>query len=102
MSTKHGNPQDDVKTELSNCLAKQREAYHRDPNPDLEQRRQDLHALKKMLSEHRNEISDAICKDYGNRSKHETMLAEIIMVLDGINFEPRICIGHSVKFTHEG
>jgi coniferyl-aldehyde dehydrogenase len=72
--------------ELNRCLQQQRKAYHTDPNPDLAQRRQDLLALKNMLSENREAIIDAICKDYGNRSRHETLLAEIIMVMDGFNF----------------
>ena len=73
-------------TELTTCLQRQREAYHADPVPDLEQRKKDLQALKRMLAENREAIVDAINTDYGNRSRHETMLAEIIMVLDGFNF----------------
>jgi coniferyl-aldehyde dehydrogenase len=76
-------------SELSKCLESQRLAYHADPNPGLEQRKQDLLALKKMLGDNREAIADAISKDYGNRSHHETMLAEIIMVLDGLNFAAR-------------
>lgn len=73
-------------TELTDCLHRQREAYHADPVPDLEQRKKDLLALKHMLAENREVIIEAINSDYGSRSRHETMLAEIIMVLDGVNF----------------
>jgi coniferyl-aldehyde dehydrogenase len=83
------NYQEEIKTELDICLKRQRRAYHADPNPDLEQRKKDLLALKSMLSENREAIVDAISEDYGNRSRHETMLAEIIMVLDGFNFASR-------------
>jgi coniferyl-aldehyde dehydrogenase len=75
-----------IKTELTACLERQRKAYHAEPNPDLEQRKKDLLGLKSMLSENREAIIDAISEDYGNRSRHETMLAEFIMVLDGFNF----------------
>ncbi len=71
---------------LDDCLQLQRSAYRANPIPDLEQRKKDLLALKQMLSENREAIADAISEDYGNRSRHETMLAEIIMVLDGLNF----------------
>ena len=76
-------------TVLSACLQSQREAYHADPVPDIEQRKKDLLALKNMLSENREAIADAINADYGSRARQETMLAEIIMVLDGINFAIR-------------
>jgi coniferyl-aldehyde dehydrogenase len=78
--------QDASLVELSTCLQQQRKAYHADPSPDLEQRKKDLSALKSMLSENREAIVAAISEDYGNRSRHETMLAEIIMVLDGFNY----------------
>ena len=76
-------------TELSACLHSQREAYHAHPVPDIEQRKKDLLALKSMLSENREAIADAMNADYGSRSRQETLLAEIIMVLDGINFANR-------------
>ena len=75
-----------ISTELSTCLAQQRAAYLADPNPDFRQRKQDLLSLKQMVSDNRLAIVEAINRDYGNRSRHETMLAEIIVVIDGINF----------------
>lgn len=81
--------QDAPGIELRRCLELQRENYHLDPNPSLEQRKKDLLALKAMLGENREAIIDAISEDYGSRSRHETMLAEIIMVLDGFNFALR-------------
>ena len=78
--------QQETTAQLTACLRRQREAYHADPVPDLEQRKKDLHSLKQMLAENREAIIEAINMDYGNRSRHETMLAEIIMVLDGLKF----------------
>jgi len=80
------NQRDVTINELTACLQRQREAYHTDPVPDLEERKKDLLALKNMLADNREAIVDAINADYGNRSSHETMLAEVIMVLDGLNF----------------
>jgi len=78
--------QDKIDLELTTILQLQRDAYHADPVPDLEQRKKDLLALKSMLADNREAIVDSISADYGNRSRHETLLAEIIMVLDGFNF----------------
>ena len=90
MSTVLKDPQENHRDEtvaaLASCLKLQREAYLAEPNPDLAQRKKDLLSLKSMLGENREAIIDAISKDYGNRSRHETLLAEIIMVLDGFNF----------------
>jgi len=80
------NHQEVTINELNIYLQLQRDAYHADPVPDLEQRKKDLLALKAMLAENREAIVDAINNDYGNRSRQETMLAEIIMALDGFNF----------------
>jgi coniferyl-aldehyde dehydrogenase len=72
--------------ELDRCLQLQRKAYLADPAPDYEQRKADLLALKRMISENSDVLIDAINQDYGSRSRHETLLAEIIFVLDGIHF----------------
>ncbi len=80
---------DQTIAELTTCLNRQRAAYHDDPVPGLEQRKKDLSALKRMLADNREAIIDAINADYGNRSRHESLLAEFIMSLDGINFAGR-------------
>ncbi len=78
-----------INLELSTVLQLQRDAYHDDPVPGLEQRKKDLSALKHMLADNREAIIEAINADYGNRSRHESLLAEFIMSLDGINFAER-------------
>ena len=70
---------------LRACFQKQREAYLAQPIPDAEQRKQDLLALKNLLFENREAIIEAISQDYGNRSRHESLFAEVIAVTDGIN-----------------
>jgi coniferyl-aldehyde dehydrogenase len=79
------NP-DPMRAELDSCLQLQREAYLADPAPDLAQRKADLLSLKRMISENTDAIVDAINRDYGNRSRHETLFAELILTLDGIHF----------------
>jgi coniferyl-aldehyde dehydrogenase len=87
--TDPSSPQQGTQTEivdmLRSCFQKQREAYLADPIPDAAQRKQDLLALKSMLMENREAIIEAINSDYGNRSRHESLFAEIIAVSDGIN-----------------
>jgi len=80
------NQPDTNKAELTDCLQRQREAYLAAPNPDFAQRKSDLLALKRLVSDNSDALVDAINKDYGNRSRHETFMAEIILVLDGIQF----------------
>ncbi|WP_372879562.1 coniferyl aldehyde dehydrogenase [Spongiibacter marinus] len=63
----------------------QRQAYLAAPVPNYSERKQDLQRLKSMLSDNREAIIDAICQDYGNRSRHESLFAEIIAVTDAIN-----------------
>lgn len=70
---------------LAAAFQKQRRAYLAAPVPDLSQRREDLKSLKQMLVENLDAIVDAISEDYGNRSRHESLFAEVISVTDGIN-----------------
>jgi len=74
-----------VAATLNSAFQKQRQSYLADPVPSLEQRRDDLKNLKRMLSENLDAIVDAISEDYGNRSRHESLFAEVIAVTDGIN-----------------
>jgi coniferyl-aldehyde dehydrogenase len=70
---------------LRACFDRQRRAYFADPVPAYEQRREDLLALKRLVSENAEAIIDAINRDYGNRSRHESQFADILPVTDGIN-----------------
>ena len=70
---------------LRDVYDKQRTAYLAAPVPSREERRQDLLSLKRMLMENREAIIEAINSDYGNRSRHESLFAEVISVADSIN-----------------
>ena len=63
----------------------QRDDYLKHPIPNYTQRKQDLKQLKAIINDNRDAIIEAISQDYGNRSRHETLFAEIISVTDGIN-----------------
>lgn len=70
---------------LEQTLALQRKAYLANPYPSRAQRKDDLLRLKAFVRDNRDAILDAISADYGNRSRHETLFAEIYGVLDGID-----------------
>lgn len=69
---------------LKSLLENQRQAHLANPAPDHAQRVNDLEALARMIREHQDELVQAVSRDYGNRSHHETLFAEIYPALDGI------------------
>jgi coniferyl-aldehyde dehydrogenase len=74
---------------LQSCLQRQKQACLADPNPTFGQRRADLLALKRLVSENQEALVRAINEDYGTRARNETLLAEVVSVLDGVNFTLR-------------
>ncbi len=69
---------------LPPLLEQQRQAYLATPNPTYDERVKDLKSLAQMIRDHQDEIVRAVSADYGNRSHHETLFAEIFPALDGI------------------
>ena len=65
---------------MINLFEAQKKAQRHEPSPSYKERRADLKSLKRLLADNREAIADAICQDYGNRSYHETALAELIPV----------------------
>jgi coniferyl-aldehyde dehydrogenase len=70
---------------LAAALALQRAACRAHPLPTLAERKRDLHTLQRFIREHTDALCEAISADYGNRSRHETLLAEIFPAIDGID-----------------
>jgi len=71
--------------ELLNAnFQQQRQSFFNTPTESIQQRKQHLNNLKSLLTENRDAIVGAICQDYGNRSKFETLFAEIVVVTDDI------------------
>lgn len=71
--------------QLDATLARQRAACLAQPIPTLAERRRDLLALQRFIRDHKQALCEAISADYGNRSHHETLLAEIFPAIDGID-----------------
>ncbi len=75
----------DLAQSLSKVLLHQRQAYFANPVPTLDERKADLRALQRLVRENKDALCNAISADYGHRSRHETLLAEIFPAIDGID-----------------
>ena len=78
-------PSDVTRNLLEETLTLQRTAYFAHPYPSFAERKADLLQLKALIQDNRDPIVDAISADYGNRSRHETLFAEIFSVVDGVD-----------------
>jgi coniferyl-aldehyde dehydrogenase len=70
---------------LESALSRQRAAYFAHPVPTLDERSADLRTLQRFIRENKQALCEAISADYGHRSHHETLLAEIFPAIDGID-----------------
>lgn len=70
---------------LQGALDLQRKAYFANPVPSLQERKTDLRTLQRFIRKNKEALCDAISADYGHRSRHETLLAEIFPAIDGID-----------------
>ena len=78
-----------VSQRLQAALAVQRAAYAQRPVPDRHERIADLRALERLLRENRAALVEAVNRDYGSRSRHETLFGEVVPVLDGLRYARR-------------
>lgn len=75
--------------ELRDTLERQRAAFLKEGPPSLSDRRADLARLKAAMKENARRIADVISADFGNRSTHETLLAEVFTTLSAIRHASR-------------
>ncbi len=73
-----------IENEAQRVFALQRQAYLRHPYPTLEERRENLTKLERILVDNVDAIAEAINRDFGNRSAEETKMLEIFGCVDGI------------------
>jgi coniferyl-aldehyde dehydrogenase len=71
--------------DLQRLLQAQRVAHAGTPH-DYAQRRRYLDALETAIKTHRDRLTDALNADFGNRSRHESLLTEIVPVLNEIRY----------------
>ena len=65
----------------ANVLTRLREAFLRAEPPDLAERKEDIGKLRDAVKKKAKEIASVISADFGNRSRHETLLADVWPVL---------------------
>lgn len=75
----------DNRVMLEEALTLQKQAFNQHGQESYQERKAHLQSLKSLLMDNREAISEAINKDYGNRSHHETLFAEVITVADDIS-----------------
>src|SRR5262245_61160684 len=73
-----------VDNDAQRIFALQREAYRKQPYPSLEERRENLTKLERILVDNVDAIADAINRDFGHRSAEESKLLELFSCVDGI------------------
>lgn len=73
---------------LQGVLARQQQAFRRNP-PDYDKRMAALAKLAEVLKARAQDIADAINADFGNRSQHESILAEVMVLLEEIKHTRR-------------
>lgn len=75
--------------EATALLEIQRRAYDAERQPNRAVRDDRLRRLEAMTEKFRRPVADAISADFGHRSRHETEIAEILMVITGIRHARR-------------
>jgi coniferyl-aldehyde dehydrogenase len=80
-------------SEMRAILDSQRAAFMRQGAPTLDERSADLMKLRDAVKRRAGKLADAISADFGNRSRHETELAEVFPVLAAIRHTLRHLAG---------
>jgi len=78
----HETPPDELRRRFDALHA----AFAREPNPDASVRRDRLARLLAMTRERERDFVEAIDRDFGHRSSHETRLAELYIVTAGARY----------------
>ena len=80
---------EDLTPAMAALLDRQRSAFLRDGPPDLALRRQRLKRLRAAVLAHRHVLQQAVSADFGHRSRHETDILELTVVVQAIDYLSR-------------
>ena len=72
--------------ELNGLLAKMRAAQRKQGAPDYDTRIEHLDKLERTIISRKHDIAKAIGMDFGVRSKHESLIAEVMVVVNAIKY----------------
>ena len=78
--------QGDQVGQLRALLDRQRQAFNARPTSDHRERIARLDALAAGIGRHQQALVDAVMADFGHRSRHETLISEVISALGEIRF----------------
>lgn len=70
---------------MKSVFARQKQAYQQRPFPDAAQRIAGLKRLKVALLAHQEDLINSMNQDFSARSRDETLLAEMMTSIEGIN-----------------
>lgn len=71
---------------LQALFAQQKEAFKHNPMPSAEARVDQLRKLKAAVIRHQDSIARAVNEDFSCRAKDETMIAEIMITVQSLNY----------------
>lgn len=80
------NPGRTTQQHHARILEQQRQSFRRAPCPGLNQRLDQLQRLRRTLLNNQDALAEAINRDFGGRSPHETRIAELIPCLQNIRY----------------
>ena len=72
--------------QLQQLFARQRDDFRANPMPSAEQRRAWLKSLRELILGEKQALIEAVSRDFSNRAAEETLLAEIMPSLHGIDY----------------
>lgn len=75
--------------DMTSILKQQRSAFLQNGPPDLAARKANLAKLRDSVIKHRRALEDAVSADFGNRSRHETDIMELLGILQAIDYLTR-------------
>lgn len=77
---------ENIQEELLHSFNSMKSLYEQNPMPSYEERKKVLIKLKKSIIENEQNIYDALKKDYGYRSEFDTLVADVLPSVAGINY----------------
>ena len=75
-----------IAQELAASLSLMKAAYARYPAPTAEERIDRLNRLQNAIIEYRDRLVEAVDADFGGRAAAETLLIELLPILEGIHY----------------
>ncbi len=76
-------------SQMQKVFARQKDTCRASPFPDYDNRIADLSMLKRALLTHKQALCDAMSADYGHRSQHDSLIADILPCVLNINYTRR-------------